>query len=55
MNGSSFVRIATARPAGWYDDPKSNGGKRWFDGERWTELVRAPKPAKARRGCTCDC
>jgi hypothetical protein len=24
-------------PAGWYDDPQGGGGKRYWDGARWTE------------------
>lgn len=24
-------------PAGWYDEPEGGAGKRWWDGERWTE------------------
>jgi hypothetical protein len=27
----------TAPPAGWYDDPHGDSGKRWWDGSAWTE------------------
>lgn len=29
-------------PAGWYDDPMTPGGKRYWDGMQWTEHVQAP-------------
>lgn len=32
-------------PAGWYDDPSTPGGQRWWDGEQWTEHVVAPTEA----------
>ncbi len=32
-------------PAGWYDDPMVSGGKRYWDGRRWTEAVHGPTPA----------
>lgn len=28
--------------AGWYDDPQGGGGKRWWDGERWSEHTTPP-------------
>lgn len=28
--------------AGWYDDPAGSGGKRWWDGQVWTDEVTAP-------------
>lgn len=31
----------TTPPAGWYDDPSGSGGKRWYDGEKWTEHLQA--------------
>ena len=38
-------------PAGWYPDPDGSGGRRYFDGESWTEhrapVVESPPPASA--------
>lgn len=34
--------MSTPPPAGWYNDPAGSDGKRWFDGERWTDKVNAP-------------
>ena len=34
--------MAAPEPAGWYPDPDSNGGVRYFDGENWT-TARAPR------------
>lgn len=28
--------------AGWYDDPQGGGGRRWWDGERWSEHTTPP-------------
>lgn len=39
--------MSTPPPAGWYNDPAGSGGKRWFDGERWTDKVNAPAPEAA--------
>lgn len=36
-------------PAGWYDDPMTPGGKRYFDGSQWTDHVQAP-PVAAQAG-----
>lgn len=33
-------------PAGWYDDPTSQGVQRWWDGVAWSDH-RAPKPVAA--------
>lgn len=37
----------TLPPAGWYDDPNSFGGTRWWDGSRWTEHVQNGSSAGA--------
>lgn len=34
--------MPTPPPAGWYNDPAGSDGKRWWDGERWTDKVNAP-------------
>lgn len=44
-------------PAGWYDDPAGTGGRRYWDGRRWTERTqdattsrrRAPAPRRSDR------
>ncbi|MFS0884526.1 DUF2510 domain-containing protein [Aeromicrobium sp. 179-A 4D2 NHS] len=37
-------------PAGWYDDPAGSGGRRYWDGQRWTDRVEgAGRPASAGR------
>lgn len=41
----STGRHATGAAAGWYDDPLTPGGKRYWDGSRWTEAVHGPNPA----------
>jgi hypothetical protein len=28
-------------PAGWYDDPESSAGQRWWNGSQWTSHTRA--------------
>ena len=38
-----------AAPAGWYDDPEVEGGKRYWDGEQWTEQ-RDVQPTPAPPG-----
>jgi hypothetical protein len=30
-------------PAGWYTDPGETGGKRWWDGTKWTEHLKMPE------------
>ena len=47
-DGTSQPPGVATIPAGWYADPAGGGGKRWWDGSRWTEHVRAPEePAPA--------
>ncbi|MDP7706669.1 DUF2510 domain-containing protein [Mycobacterium sp. TY814] len=33
-------------PAGWYVDPDGSGGKRYWDGERWTTSRRPDRPPR---------
>lgn len=46
---------ANSAPAGWYDDPAGSGGRRYWDGSRWTERTqggaeaRHPGAARGRR------
>ena len=45
------IEARATLPAGWYTDPGQSGGKRWWDGIKWTEhlqLAAAPKTAAAR-------
>lgn len=37
--------MPTAPPAGWYLDPDSSGGQRYWDGEHWSKHRRAQRPA----------
>lgn len=38
-------------PAGWYSDPAGNGGWRWWDGGRWTDVTtEAPASVQASVG-----
>lgn len=39
MNKS--VRTDKRQPKGWYDDPKTTGQYRYFDGTKWTDLTAA--------------
>lgn len=39
--------MSTPPPAGWYNDPAGSDGKRWWDGERWTDKVDTPTPEAA--------
>jgi hypothetical protein len=32
-----------ALPAGWYTDPGQSGGKRWWDGTKWTAHLKMPE------------
>ncbi|MEL6983780.1 MAG: DUF2510 domain-containing protein, partial [Actinomycetota bacterium] len=34
-------------PAGWYVDPVSGAGYRWWDGSAWTDAVSGPEPSQA--------
>lgn len=44
-----MTRGRTTQPAGWYPAPDQAGYVRWWDGERWLDLVMpagmAPAPA----------
>jgi hypothetical protein len=42
-DGTSQPPNAAAIPPGWYADPAGGGGKRWWDGGRWTENTREPE------------
>ncbi|OBJ56285.1 hypothetical protein A9W95_13895 [Mycobacterium sp. 1423905.2] len=45
--------MATSPPPGWYADPDGSAGRRYWDGERWTDrrrpLADAPPGGLARR------
>lgn len=36
-------------PAGWYDDPSGSGGRRYWNGSRWTERVEGGRAATTQR------
>jgi hypothetical protein len=44
LRGQSMTIEAQAAvlPAGWYTDPGQSGGKRWWDGRKWTEHLQMP-------------
>jgi Protein of unknown function (DUF2510) len=37
------IDTQTRVPAGWYIDPGQTGGKRWWDGTKWTSHLKAPE------------
>lgn len=41
--------MSTPPPAGWYNDPAGSGGKRWWDGERWTDAVQGAPSENGER------
>ena len=56
MAGSPSPDVVRQPGAGWYADPAGDTGKRWWDGQRWTERVRAPsagRSGRAARGAAC--
>jgi len=40
---STTTESQTRLPAGWYTDPGNTGGKRWWDGVKWTEHLKMPE------------
>lgn len=48
----SIETPTTTLPAGWYTDPGKSGGKRWWDGTKWTEHLRMPEAPKTRAAAT---
>jgi hypothetical protein len=42
-DGTSQPSNAAAIPPGWYADPAGGNGKRWWDGNRWTDNLREPE------------
>ncbi|WP_292720544.1 DUF2510 domain-containing protein [Microbacterium sp. 13-71-7] len=40
--GSSPRPAPTSPPAGWHADPDGDPGRRWWDGQRWTEHRQSP-------------
>ena len=44
MRGHTIsIDTQTRVPAGWYTDPGQTGGKRWWDGTKWTSHLKAPE------------
>ena len=39
-----MTRQTSPMPAGWYPDPSGQPGKRYHDGQRWTQLHFTPIP-----------
>jgi hypothetical protein len=36
------LEVQSTVPAGWYADPGQSGGKRWWDGQKWTDNLQRP-------------
>jgi Protein of unknown function (DUF2510) len=45
---STTTESQTRLPAGWYTDPGNTGGKRWWDGVKWTDHLKMPEVVVAK-------
>jgi Protein of unknown function (DUF2510) len=50
LRGHTITIESPARtlPAGWYTDPGQSGGKRWWDGAKWTTHLKLPEAVQPK-------